>query len=192
MGDSLQYEVESADSHGSIEDESMRMPDKASLFLMSYFSVLMVTNIVVIVPTADQYSAKLGGSESFSGLMIGLTPACAGIGILITQGLLQHMTMKSLMFVFAFGSVFGNVLYALGGLTRSPWTLLIARSVIGLCAGTSIPYLYMAAAVGIKNRTHVGFVFQAMATLGYVMGPLLAWALEVFLKELRIENLILD
>merc|ERR1712190_240154 len=91
-----------------------------------------------------------------------------------------------------FGSVLGNCLYALGGLTRSPWTLLAARAIVGLCAGNSIPSLYVAAAVGIKKRTQVGFVLQAMASVGYVMGPLLAWALEVFCKELRIENLVLD
>lgn len=36
------------------------------------------------------------------------------------------------------------------------------------------------------------FHFQVSSVLGYVLGPLIAWLLEVFVKELRIENLLLD
>jgi len=174
------------------EDHSTMMPDRASLYVVYYMCVLLVTNIVVVVPTADHYAERLGASEAFSGLMIGLTPAFAGLGILLNQCMLRHMTMKSVMITMVLGSVCGNCIYALGGLTRSPWTLLAARAIIGLCAGNSLPPLYTATAVGIKKRTQVGFCMQVMANIGYVMGPLFAWALEVFVKELRIENLVLD
>merc|ERR1740121_253896 len=36
------------------------------------------------------------------------------------------------------------------------------------------------------------FHFQVSSLSGYVLGPLIACLLEVFLKELRIENLLLD
>merc|ERR1719454_99759 len=36
------------------------------------------------------------------------------------------------------------------------------------------------------------FKYQSAAVSGYVLGPLLAWALESFMKEIHYENLFLD
>ena len=47
----------------------------------------MVLNVEIVVPTADQYAQALGAGETFSGLVIALTPFFQGlIGIPLKLG----------------------------------------------------------------------------------------------------------
>eukprot|EP00931_Biecheleriopsis_adriatica_P068634 TRINITY_DN42564_c0_g1_i1.p1 TRINITY_DN42564_c0_g1~~TRINITY_DN42564_c0_g1_i1.p1 ORF type:complete len:450 (+),score=64.82 TRINITY_DN42564_c0_g1_i1:84-1433(+) len=163
-----------------------------SLWLMFYLTLLAVTNIVIVIPTARRYAETLGADETFSGLAISLTPFWTVAGIFLNKWMLNFASMKAVLFVMVFGGVVGNSLYALGGLTRSKWSILIARSLIGLCAGQVLPVLYIGQAVDIKKRSEVMFYYQAAAVSGYILGPLIAWALEYFMKSIHYENLVLD
>ena len=46
------------------------MPNLMSLALLYVLIVLLVLNVEIVVPTADQYARRLGASESFSGFLV--------------------------------------------------------------------------------------------------------------------------
>mmetsp|Transcript_85833 Transcript_85833/g.205727 ORF Transcript_85833/g.205727 Transcript_85833/m.205727 type:complete len:483 (-) Transcript_85833:186-1634(-) len=171
-----------------------RMPDWKSLWLVNYLVFLLVLNVEIVVPTADQYAQTLGAGETFSGLVIALTPFFQGlIGIPMNYWMLRSgISLKTILIVMVAGSILGNILYALAGLMRSKIAILCARTLIGICQCQLGGPIYIAKAVGIKKRTRVLFVFSTMATLAFTAAPLLAALLEIFVKQLRIENLVLD
>ena len=69
----------STGSESRSSDLQDRMPQGLSLPLIYMLMVLLVLNVEIVVPTADQYAHRLGASESFSGLVIALTPFWQGI-----------------------------------------------------------------------------------------------------------------
>uniref|UniRef100_A0A7S2LY59 Major facilitator superfamily (MFS) profile domain-containing protein n=1 Tax=Zooxanthella nutricula TaxID=1333877 RepID=A0A7S2LY59_9DINO len=174
------------------EDVANRMPPLGSLALLLLLPLLVGTNLVIVIPTADDYSHRLGGDQLFGGLMISSIPLGAWIGIYLNQWMLRGMSFKSVLIVITAGTIFGNVLYALAGLMCFKWTLLISRVVIGLCNGFSLPCMYISLTVGLKRRSEVVLYFSAATTLGYAVGPTLAAVLDVFLKSVRVHNLVLD
>lgn len=104
----------------------------------------------------------------------------------------RSMDLKSILFLMVFGSILGNTLYGLGALTNSKWTLLAARSLIGVCQCQIAGPVYIAKAVGIRRRSRVMFMFATSTAVAFTTGPLLAGLLVTFLKETRIHNLVLD
>mmetsp|Transcript_174312 Transcript_174312/g.553375 ORF Transcript_174312/g.553375 Transcript_174312/m.553375 type:complete len:474 (-) Transcript_174312:428-1849(-) len=178
---------------GASADDESRMPPTCSLATVLYFSVLCGVNLVIVIPTADDYSHRLGGDQLFGGLMIGAVPLLAMFGIGLNQFLLRRgLSLKTVLLLMSIGTVLGNVLYAVAGLTRSVWSLLAARCVIGLCNGFNLPSMYIGLTVGMSRRSEVTFYFSALNTLGYALGPALAAVLEVFVKSVHVNNLVLD
>jgi len=186
--DSTAYEMR------QLQRAEERMPDWKSLWLVNYLVFLLVLNVEIVVPTADQYAQALGAGETFSGLVIALTPFFQGlIGIPLNYWMLRSgISLKTILIVMIAGSILGNILYALAGLMRSKIAILCAHTLIGICQCQLGGPIYIAKAVGVKKRTRVLFVFSTMATLAFTAAPLLAALLETFVKELRIENLVLD
>eukprot|EP00443_Scrippsiella_acuminata_P022899 CAMPEP_0115338600 /NCGR_PEP_ID=MMETSP0270-20121206/90162_1 /TAXON_ID=71861 /ORGANISM="Scrippsiella trochoidea, Strain CCMP3099" /LENGTH=413 /DNA_ID=CAMNT_0002759923 /DNA_START=76 /DNA_END=1317 /DNA_ORIENTATION=+ len=182
--------AESSQAQQSAGDE--RMPPWPAYLLIQYINMLLVINIVIVVPTAEQYAEKLGADTLFSGLVVSLTPFAAALGVILNRWMLSFSDMKTVLMIMVTGSVVGNLIYAIAGLTKSKYSLLVARFLIGLCSAQMFPHCYIGKVVGIRHRSRAMFHFQVSSMSGYVLGPLIAWGLEVFLKELRIENLLLD
>jgi len=172
-------------------DPAEMMPPTASLWLVLMLNLVAVTNLLIVIPTADDYSSRLGGGQMFSGLLVSLAPFFTVFGVIAQQSMLSCMSMRTAMFMLVFLSIIGNVLYALAGLTRSPWSLLVARAIIGFSAVMYGP-LYISLTVGIKKRSRVMLMFSTCGSSAYSLAPLLAALLEWFLKEIRVENLVLD
>jgi len=171
-----------------------RMPPSVSLNLIYLLLILLVLNVEIVVPTADQYAKRLGASESFSGLVIALTPFFQGIiGVPLNYVMLsRNVSMKSIIIIMVAGSVVGNVLYALAGLMHSKVAILASRTMIGICQCQLAGPIYIARAVGVKKRTKVMFLYSTMSAVAFFGAPLIASLLEIFVKELRIEDLVLD
>ncbi len=148
----------------------------------------------IVVPTANQYAKRLGASESFSGLIIALTPVSQGIiGVPINYAMLsRNISMKSIIIIMVAGSILGNVLYALAGLMHSKIIILVSRMIIGICQCQLAGPIYIARAVGVKKRTKVMFLYSTMAAVAFFGAPLIAALLEIFVKDLRIQDLVLN
>jgi len=173
-------------------DDAARMPPMASLCLVLYSTMIVGVNLVIVIPTADDYAHRLGGDQLFGGLTIGALPLLAMIGIGMNQRLLRWLSFKSVLQLLAVGTVIGNILYALAGLMHFKWTLLAARCLIGLCNGFNLPSMYIGLTVGMQRRSEIILYFCALNTLGNALGPTMAAALDVFVKSIRIDNLVLD
>eukprot|EP00434_Breviolum_minutum_P003401 symbB.v1.2.002991.t1/scaffold159.1/size291531/10 len=171
-----------------------RMPPRMSLNLIYILLILLVLNVEIVVPTADQYAKRLGASESFSGAVIALTPVFQGIiGVPINYSMLsRNVSMKSIIIIMVAGSILGNVLYALAGLMHSKIIILASRMIIGICQCQLAGPIYIARAVGVKKRTKVMFLYSTMAAVAFFGAPLIAALLEMFVKDLRIQDLVLD
>eukprot|EP00931_Biecheleriopsis_adriatica_P025118 TRINITY_DN15516_c0_g2_i1.p1 TRINITY_DN15516_c0_g2~~TRINITY_DN15516_c0_g2_i1.p1 ORF type:complete len:365 (+),score=65.19 TRINITY_DN15516_c0_g2_i1:532-1626(+) len=124
--------------------------------------------------------------------MIGSLPLLGAVGIVMNQWLMRWISFKSVLLLLAVGSVIGNVLYALAGLMHFKWTLFTARCLLGLCNGFNLPSMYIGLTVGMKRRSEIILYFSAVITLGYALGPALAAVLDVFVKSIHIDNLVLD
>eukprot|EP00435_Cladocopium_sp_Y103_P012418 s759_g3.t1 len=186
----------SATSSSAIEKKPLsdqeRMPPTASLLLIHYFLVLATVNLVITIPTANEYAERLGAGRLFAGLMIGCLPILGIAGNLVNQKLFSCLPFKTIWILNSLGTVLGSVLYALAGLMRFKWTLLIARGLMGFCSAFSLPGIYVSHTVGLKRRSEILFYFSAVLTLGCAVGPALAAMLEASMKFIRIENLVLD
>ncbi|CAK9082598.1 SPX domain-containing membrane protein At4g22990 [Durusdinium trenchii] len=171
-----------------------RMPPCMSLALLYILIFLLVLNVEIVVPTADDYATRLGASETFSGLVIALTPFWQGIlGIPMNYTMLRHgVPMKSIIIIMVAGSVLGNVLYAMAGLMHSKLVILAARTMVGICQCQLAGPIYIAWTVGVKKRTKVLFMYSTMTAVAFCCAPLIAALLEIFVKELRIEDLVLN
>ena len=100
--------------------------------------------------------------------------------------------MKSIIIIMVAGSILGNVLYALAGLMHSKIIILASRMIIGICQCQLAGPIYIARAVGVKKRTKVMFLYSTMAAVAFFWAPLIAALLEMFVKDLRIQDLVLD
>ena len=100
--------------------------------------------------------------------------------------------MKSIIIIMVAGSILGNVLYALAGLMHSKIIILVSRMIIGICQCQLAGPIYIARAVGVKKRTKVMFLYSTMAAVAFLGAPLIAALLEMFVKDLRIQDLVLD
>eukprot|EP00929_Paragymnodinium_shiwhaense_P039783 TRINITY_DN20856_c0_g1_i3.p1 TRINITY_DN20856_c0_g1~~TRINITY_DN20856_c0_g1_i3.p1 ORF type:complete len:464 (-),score=62.30 TRINITY_DN20856_c0_g1_i3:429-1820(-) len=175
------------------EDYKNRLPPRGSLWMMYTLVLFVVGNMVIVIPTADQYAASLGADEFFSGLLIALTPIFSGlIGVPLNYWMMKRMTMQQVLFLMVFGSIVGNVVYALAGLLRSKWWLLISRAALGVCQFQLCGPTYISKTVGIARRSYIMFIYATFTAVAFAVGPLIAALLEQFVKITRIENLILD
>ena len=96
------------------------------------------------------------------------------------------------MIIMVAGSVLGNMLYAIAGLMHSKMVILLARTMVGICQCQLAGPIYIAWTVGVKRRTKVLFMYATMTAVALFSAPLIASLLEIFVKELRIDDLVLD
>lgn len=100
-----------------------------------------------------RYAERLGAGRFFAGLMIGALPILGVLGSLFTERWLTFMAFKHIWIICSLFTVLGSVLYALAGLMRFKWTLLIARGLMGFFGAFSLPGIYVSHTVGLKRRT---------------------------------------
>ncbi|CAE7913289.1 unnamed protein product [Symbiodinium necroappetens] len=173
-------------------EDKDRMPPTASLVIIHYFLVLATVNCVIAIPTANDYAERLGAGRLFAGIMLGAMPILSIAGNLFNQKLFACVPFKHIWILSSLFTVLGSVLYALAGLMRFKWTLLIARGLMGFFAAVSLPGIYVSRTVGLNRRSEILFYFSACLTLGCAVGPALAAMLEVSVKFIKINNLVLD
>eukprot|EP00931_Biecheleriopsis_adriatica_P011583 TRINITY_DN112665_c0_g1_i1.p1 TRINITY_DN112665_c0_g1~~TRINITY_DN112665_c0_g1_i1.p1 ORF type:complete len:463 (+),score=40.39 TRINITY_DN112665_c0_g1_i1:86-1390(+) len=180
----------------TVEDlkaDDAKMPAISSLVLMLINGAMLGINMVVTIPTAEDYAAKLGGDELLSGLLIGLLPIGAMSSVVLLGLLLKRgFSMKSLLVLTGVSQFLANVLYAFALLTRWKWTLVISRLLVGLSGSYSLTPLYINLTVGTRRRTEVLFYFGATNTFAYFIGPVLAAVLQYFSDSIYYHDLVLN
>ena len=116
----------SAGKH-AISDQ--QFPPLASFCSMCLGWCIRTSAFTIVIPTADSYATSLGASRVFSGLLIGIFPLMSVIAQFIFDRLGKKYSLNIGMQISYVTMILGSVLYALAMLTRSPWTLLVARGI---------------------------------------------------------------
>ncbi|OCH89962.1 MFS general substrate transporter [Obba rivulosa] len=158
-----------------VEDNEYKLPRKTSLVIILFASALLQVSLYIVVSSSNQYTAYLGGTATFSGLVIGIPPAFSGLGLLPLMKLDQGGYKRPLHFALASG-VLGNVLYSLAYCTKSLYLILIGRIVSGFSFTFflySKRYCSDPRIVGVRRRTTLAGWIVLGQGVGFTVGPFL-------------------
>ncbi|PPQ97042.1 hypothetical protein CVT26_001300 [Gymnopilus dilepis] len=157
------------------ENPEFRLPSGKSLFVIIGGNALFQLAFFIIVSSASVYAELLGGTATFSGLVIGIPPAISGLALFVITrydggryGLPLNIAYSAL--------IAGNILYALAYLSQWLYLLLIGRVVSGL---SFIAFMYSKRfctdprLVGIRRRTTLAGWLVVGQAFGFSAGPFL-------------------
>ncbi|KAA1467196.1 MFS general substrate transporter [Dentipellis sp. KUC8613] len=150
-----------------------KLPKRSSLVVVLLSNVLLQISFFIIVSSSSAYAEHLGGSATFSGLVIGIPTAFSGLSLIPLMKLDQGKYTRPLH--FACGSmVLGSVLYALAYRCSFLYLILIGRMVQGLGFTFwmySKRYCSDPRIVGIRRRTTLAGWLVLGQGVGMSLGP---------------------
>ncbi|KAI0702405.1 MFS general substrate transporter [Cerioporus squamosus] len=163
-------------------DEELKMPKKASLAIIILANVMLQLTFFIIVSSSNDYAQHLGGTSTFSGLVIGIPTAVSGVTLLPLMKIDQGVYRRPLHFACA-SMVLGNVLYGLAYRANWLYLILIGRMVTGFgftfwmyckryCSDPRI--------VGIRRRTTLAGWQVLGQGVGFSLGPFVGGLLYHF------------
>ncbi|VDB85409.1 unnamed protein product [Peniophora sp. CBMAI 1063] len=153
----------------------MQLPKKGSLVICILENVLGQTSFFIIVSSGSEYARFLGGTDAFSGLVLGIPTICSALMLLPLMRYDRGQYRFTLLFACAAGSL-GSMLYGLAYRAQFLYLILISRLVLGLafvCFLYIKRYLSDARIVGTRRRTTLAGWFVAGQNAGFVIGPFL-------------------
>ncbi|KAI0739451.1 major facilitator superfamily domain-containing protein [Daedaleopsis nitida] len=157
-----------------VEDE-LKLPKKASLIIIILSNVMLQLTFFIIVSSSNDYAQHLGGSSTFSGLVIGIPTAVSGLALLPLMYFDQGAYIRPLHFMCA-SMVAGNILYGLAYFANWLYLILMGRIVAGF--GFTFwmytkRYCTDPRLVGIRRRTTLAGWLVLGQGLGFSLGPFL-------------------
>ncbi|KAI0338122.1 MFS general substrate transporter [Trametopsis cervina] len=156
-----------------VQDPELKLPPLASLVIVLLTSTLLQVSFFIIVSSSNEYAQHLGGTSTFSGLVIGIPTVFSGLALLPLLKLDQGGYKIPLH--FACGSaLLGHVLYALAYKANFLYLILIGRIVSGFgftfwmyakryCSDHRI--------VGVRKRTTLAGWLVVGQAIGFSFGP---------------------
>lgn len=170
--------VQEVEDNTSADDE-FKLPSRSSLFVIIFGNVLLQTNFFIIVSTASIYAEFLGGTATFSGLVIGIPTVFAGLSLLVTTRF--DKGRYNACFQLAYGcTILGNIIYALAYRAHFLYMILIGRMVTGIsfiCFMYHKRYCSDPRLVGIRRRTTLASLLVVGQVFGISAGPFLGGVL---------------
>ncbi|RDB16989.1 hypothetical protein Hypma_002670 [Hypsizygus marmoreus] len=169
-------------SRGSAIDdthEDFKLPDTISLSLVILGNALLQMSFYIVVSSANAYADHLGGTPTFSGLVIGIPSLIAGLTLFPMVKFDQGRYKIPLTAGYGLLCL-GNILYGLAYHANFLYLIFIGRFVSGLgfialmyckryCSDPRI--------VGVRRRTTLaGFLVMGQG-LGFTAGPFLGGVL---------------
>ncbi|TCD71104.1 hypothetical protein EIP91_000198 [Steccherinum ochraceum] len=154
-------------------DPELMLPERTSLVIIIVTNVLMQISFFIIVSSSNLYAEHLGGTATFSGVVIGIPTLVSGICLIPLTRLDQGKYTRPLHFACA-TSILGHILYAVAYKANWLYLILIGRMVSG-CSFTFFMYCKRYCSdpriVGIRRRTTLaGWQVVGQAT-GFSLGP---------------------
>ncbi|KAF8991312.1 major facilitator superfamily domain-containing protein [Cyathus striatus] len=150
-----------------------RLPSIKSLAVVMAGNALFQLSFFIVVPSASLYVEYLGGTSTFSGLIIGIPTVFSGIALLVVKRFDGGQYRRP--FVIAYiAALIGNVIYALAYTFNFLYLLLIGRMIVGI-SFTSFMFSRMYCAdpriVGIRRRTTLASWYVLGQVFGFSIGP---------------------
>ncbi|EJF56926.1 MFS general substrate transporter [Dichomitus squalens] len=169
----LQDRVADETTISSAVDEEVKLPKLASLVIVIISNVLLQITFFIIVSSSNDYARHLGGSSTFSGLVIGIPTAVSGVTLLPLMRLDQG-GYKRPIHVACASMVVGNILYGLAYRANWLYLILLGRMVCG-CGFTfwmyNKRYCSDPRIVGLRRRTTLAGWLVLGQGVGFSSGP---------------------
>ncbi|KAI0271593.1 MFS general substrate transporter [Gloeopeniophorella convolvens] len=155
------------------DDGELKLPKMRSLVIMIFTNVMLQTTFFIIVSSGSKYAEYLGGSETFSGLVIGIPTVFSGIALV---PLVRHDggRYKFALHLSCAAAVAGSILYAMAYKAHFLYLILIGRIVMGVSFAQFLytkRYCSDPRIVGIRRRTTLAGWLVVGQSMGFTVGP---------------------
>ncbi|KIM70113.1 hypothetical protein SCLCIDRAFT_1207409 [Scleroderma citrinum Foug A] len=159
--------------HG--DDVELKLPKRSSLCIMLTMNILLQISFFIVVSSSAKYAEYLGGSPTFSGLIIGI-PAVFGGLALIPMTRFDKGGYALSLHAGCFSAILGHIVYATAYRSRFLYMILIGRCLNGI-SFTGFMYAKRYCTdhriVGIRRRTTLASFLVIGQGLGMSLGPFL-------------------
>ncbi|GBE85784.1 MFS general substrate transporter [Sparassis latifolia] len=159
--------------HQVAQDHELKLPKIGSLVIVLSASALLQVSFFIIVSSSNEYAQHLGGTSTFSGLVIGIPTVFSGLALLPLMKVDQGRYKRPLH--FACGSaMIGSILYSLAYKANFLYLILIGRIVSGFGFTFwmySKRYCSDPRIVGIRRRTTLAGWLVLGQGAGFSIGP---------------------
>ncbi|KAE8677998.1 SPX domain-containing membrane protein [Hibiscus syriacus] len=152
-----------------------------SLLLNLANTFLYMVNTYIIVPTADDYSMRLGAAATVCGIVIG----AMAVAQVFSSVYFSAWSNRSYFRPLVFSSVVlfvGNAMYAMAYDMNSLTVLLLGRLFCGFGSARAVNRRYISDCVPLKIRMQASAGFVSASALGMACGPALAGILQTNFK----------
>ena len=136
--------------------------------------------------------AQVGGSRSTAGWVVGITALGTGCMQPFLGYPLKHYRLKTLMLMLCGFNFVGWILYALGDLSGSLATILVARVITGLAGGPTWLSTYVARSTSTDLRSHYMQYVSLSVGFGYGIGPFIGGALYAICSSLDLDGKVFN
>ncbi|TFY50364.1 hypothetical protein EVG20_g11562 [Dentipellis fragilis] len=162
-----------ASSVTQVADPELKLPKMSSLVVMIALNALSQVSFFIIVSSSSKYAEYLGGSATFSGLVIGIPVVFAGVALIPLMRLDKGAYSMPLHFACA-NAILGHIFYGLAYRAHFLYLIFIGRIVVGF-AFTNFMYSKRFCSdprlVGIRRRTTLAGWLVVGQGVGFSVGP---------------------
>ncbi|TDL23365.1 MFS general substrate transporter [Rickenella mellea] len=154
-------------------DIEHHLPRRSSLAIILLFNALIQITLFIIVSSSSAYAKHLGGSSTFSGLVIGVPLSISGVALIPLMKYDQGKYGRPLHVCCGF-MVLGHVLYGLAYHANFLYLILLGRMVQGVGFAFSMytkRYCSDTRIVGIRRRTTLAGYLVLGQGIGMSAGP---------------------
>ncbi|OSD00295.1 MFS general substrate transporter [Trametes coccinea BRFM310] len=166
------HEADESGQEPAVNDD-LKLPKMGSLAIIITSNVMLQLTFFIIVSSSNEYAQYLGGTSTFSGLVIGIPTVFSGIALLPLMRLDQGGYKRPLHFACA-SAVLGNVLYGLAYHAHWLYLILLGRIVTGFAFTFWMynkRYCSDPRIVGLRRRTTLAGWLVLGQGIGFSLGP---------------------
>ncbi|KAH9929147.1 MFS general substrate transporter [Fomitopsis serialis] len=156
-------------------NDEFKLPKMTSLVIVLLASALLQVSFFIVVSSSDEYAEYLGGTATFSGLVIGIPTVFSGLALVPLTKLDKGGYKRPLHFACA-SALLGNILYSLAYRANFLYLILIGRIVSGFGFTFwmySKRYCSDPRIVGVRRRTMLAGWLVLGQGVGFSAGPFL-------------------
>ncbi|KZT01892.1 MFS general substrate transporter [Laetiporus sulphureus 93-53] len=153
--------------------DEFKLPKLTSLIIVLLASALLQVSFFIVVSSSNEYAKHLGGTSTFSGLVIGIPTVFSGLALVPLAKLDGGGYKRPLHFACA-SALLGNVLYSLAYYANFLYLILIGRIVSGFGFTFwmySKRYCSDPRIVGVRRRTMLAGWLVLGQGVGFSVGP---------------------
>jgi hypothetical protein len=154
--------------------DDLQLPPTFSLILILICNILFNISFYIIVPSAAEYSSRLGATPLFAGLSIGIVTLVSLICLIPMSTYFKYLYRPPLHIACA-SLIVGHILYALADVANCVYLILLGRLVNGLgFTGWLFTKKYCTDPhfVGMRRRTTLSACLIVSQCIGMVAGIL--------------------